>query len=255
MAPLDTEKASSEDEIQADLAAWARTQDRQALHRAFESAKLEWYPRVRRFIVQQGFGHAVDEAFDHVLTALLSFRDGSLRALAPEDHDPKRWRLKVLKHELIDWTRRHGLRVDVQEALREGWSPETLRAERAARKANKQPEPFAPLLTPSALIDGSAAELEEMLEWRDRRELVVARLPALAVLPRVAIATILGVDPEPWIGELADQLGVSEAAARLRIPDLAGISGMPKDKEAARKRVDRAAAELRRLCSLDGGTP
>lgn len=258
--------------IQEDLRAWCLARDRDAGGRALDALAREWRPRVRLWLASPT-PDEVEEVLQDALVACCSAEDGQRpRALAPDDaENPAAWRRKVLRNWLTDRARRAGRRRHAEWGLAQGLTPaveaEAWRHRRppdaaAASASLTEPRP-AP---PPAPDDPSASLLLPAL----RRDLV-RLLPGVAVRRRVLVALVLGADPSPWVAELARELAEATTDTQARVDRaLAEREGGPGDelplafvrvcwptelegkaRESARKSLERAADDLRRL--LGGG--
>lgn len=262
------------DAIQDDLSAWVHEGDPAAGERAVEALADEWRPRVRRFL-RSPSPQEVEDWLAGALEALCLSVDGKEpRALAPEGvSSPIGWRRRVLKNHLVDVFRKERRRRHAREGMARGWSPQ-VEAERwrqekpekeAARKAARKVIPIRedievpPPPTPSA-------DPREAIAGLDRRERVLALLPALAVRRRVLILLAMDGDPTPFLEELAEELGEdpTDTAARMERALLSPHDGshdylseakvravyphgdLRDAREAARKALARAVADLRK---------
>lgn len=258
------------DPIQEALVAWVEHGDQSRGNDAIEALADEWRNRVRAVLcaLSRATSEEVEDALHDALLALcLRSEDGPPRVLAPLDAaKPAAWRARVLKNYLIDRHRRRFRRDHAEQAQGRELSP---RAEQEAwsrvkqRAQGDEAPAFQVVDTPVAprSAEGEADRME-LLAGRPR---VLAALPHLAVRRRVLVALALGVDPSPFLQELAEELGepVEEVFARVQEARITAHDGshdhlstamirvvypdlpLARAREAARKAFARAIADLR----------
>lgn len=259
------------DPIQDDLRAWFEDGDQERGGRALDALYREWRPRVRRFLAAPS-ADEVEEWLQDAMEALCLFEPGKRpRALAPADADlPAAWRRTVLRRHLVDRSRRWGRRRHAEQALGEGLEPAEEKARWRERRGGGQ-APTDHGLTDARPAPAPAPEPPVDLDLGLQRAEVLERLSGLAVRRRVVLALGLAADPSPWAEALAGELreepeavlarmqaalsdpdppgeGLSDAAVRVCWP----AGPLAKAREAARKALERAVEDMRRL--VGGGT-
>lgn len=248
------------DIIQDDLRAWITTGDRARGGRAIDALANEWRPRVRNFLRAPSEVEVEEALSDALSTLCVAPRGGRPRALAPDDAEsPAAWRRRVLRNHLIDKLRRRDRRRHAERGEALGLSPaaeaDAWRTDRAALAQQKQAPPEA---------SGDAADDAELKLMRHQ---VVRALPELPIRYRVVMMLALGMDPSPFVSELADALREDEAPVQGRVAEAlrAGHDGgsehlslpmirvlWPREAEAqaresARKALERARNRLRAI--------
>ena len=205
------------DAIQDGLRAWAEQGDRRRGGDAWDALVREWRPQVLRFLR----GPSPEEVEDVLGEALLALaavgREGDApRALAPEGVDSmKAWRRKVLRHFLIDRSRKLARRRHAVKGVVEGWSPKAEREEwRRVQEDRESPStdnPGAddPSVHRAAVAAGELSP-EAITQRREllasRRSLVMDVLPELPVRRRVVLMLALSGDPSKFAAELSRKL-------------------------------------------------
>ena len=254
------------DAIQDDLRAWVVDDDQDRGGRALDALYREWRPRVRRFLASPS-ADEVEEVLQEAMEALCIPEPGqSPRALAADDVlSPSAWRRTVLRNHLVDRSRRWGRRRHAEQAMGEGLEPAEEKLRWRERRGG-QDAPAAASLTEARPVPPPAPEPPVDLDLGLQRAEVLERLPGLAVRRRVVLALGLGADPSPWAEALAGELreepeevlarmqaavsdpdppgeGLSDSAVRVCWPG----GTLAKAREAARKALERAVEDMRRL--------
>ncbi len=254
------------DAIQDDLSAWVYGGDRAAGERAVEALADEWRPRVRHFLRSPSPQEVEDQLAEALVTLCLAADGSAPRALAPEGAaDPAAWRRRVLKHHLIDVSRKERRRRHAREGVARGWSPrveaERWRREKEAAGGGIPAREAVEVSPPPAAV----TDPREAIAGLDRRERVLALLPTLSVRRRVLILLAMDGDPTPFLEELAEVLGErpEETAARLdralhtphdgthdylseaEVRAVYPRGALRSARESARKALARAIEELR----------
>ena len=256
------------DRVQVALQAMCEGHAGPSVSDALDELAREWRPRVRRFL-QSPSPDEVEEWLADAMLALVvePYKDGTRRALAPDGADsPKAWRRKVLQRFLIDRARYRGRRRHVEQAARDGLSPEDEKAQWQADKERRMARRRAP---EAAVVEVAApVEVVDASDPRGmERRAVWAVLPQLPVLRAVILVLALRGDPSPLAERLAAELdeaveavlhrvAVALAAPPDHVHDLLTMAmvrvGWPEGPErkaldAARKALSRAQSQVRKL--------
>lgn len=246
---------TSGDEVQGYLSRWHQHRDEAAFIRAFRQLRQEWAGPVARFLRLPMDAVEVELVLSDMLCALLGAERGAApRALAPADYEqPAAWRRRVLSNALRDDYRR-------KQAYGRAVAAATQTAATGGPAAAAEPPtaiPTGELAAPAAAIPLA----EEQAGLKQMLRIVVNRLPQVEVRRRVVLTLALDLPiPAAWQGELALALDVPEAviAARVRAYEAAPYDedrrvevvygqAQPREREAYRKTLERARAELQQL--------
>lgn len=260
------------DEVQGHLRAWVLEGDRQRGNKAADAIAREWRPRVRN-LLQNPSEDEVEEVLADALSTLCVAERGQLpRAMAPNDAEsPAGWRRQVLRNFMFDRFRRQGRRRHAELGVTLGLAPETeakawredrghLAQEAKRQQAAPKAAPLPELISPD---DGVALG--------QQRHRLMEVLPKLNIRYRVVLMLALGMDPSPFVPELANALHVDEAVLQSRIStalsapmeggsEYLSLAKMrvlwPTESEAnaresARKNLERGTANLSKLLRLN----
>lgn len=252
------------DDVQSDLVAWLREEDRERGERAVRALVAEWRGRVRHFLCAPAEEEVDDVLQDAILTLC---HPDEPRVLAPEGaRSPKAWRTTVLRNFLVDRHRKRERMRHLEWAAQMGWSRATERASWQSRKQRRdarEPSRDEPMRVASPAESYEPDPLEPILARR-RRALVVRAAYELAPRRAALILLALGADLGPIVPALAHALedSVERVAARIRRaqrqgPASDGYLTLPmirvvhphepeaRATEAARKTLSRAVQDLR----------
>ena len=262
------------DRIQEDLLAWVLRGDRARGGAALDALAREWRPRVMRFLVAPG-PDEVEEVLDEALCALGMADPGQRpRALAPDDvESAPAWRRQVLRHYLIDRSRKRGRRRHAEQGMALGLSnaaeAEAWRSDRTER-GSADPAPSGAIPLREVVAPAPLSTSSEQIELGAMRLDVLRVLPSLAVRRKVLLLLALGGDPSPFCRALADALGENEADvyARVQAALTAPHDGahehlsdamirviwlnepLAKARDTARKNLERAVSDIRQKLGL-----
>lgn len=206
------------DEVQGHLRAWVLEGDRQRGNKAVDAIAREWRPRVRNLLQNPSEDEVEDVLADALGTLCVAERGQLPRAMAPEHAEsPAAWRRRVLKNFMFDRFRRQGRRRHAElgemlglspETEAEAWREDRARLPQEAKRRQEAPK-AAPL--PELVSPDDGVELGQL------RHRLMEVLPDLTIRYRVVMMLALGMDPSPFVPELADALHVDEAVLQNRV--------------------------------------